>query len=192
MQSQIEQLKRKQPKQKLGLFFFTTWIGVSMLMAGGSVLAAIDEEIKSIEELDGKERMEWIAELISRGDRYKELKNFDLANAMYERVFLLDAENLQASKRIDQLKKEMLEDGQLETGIVGGAYDAEIEARLKVYWREAQQLIRDRRWGRARFALEKLLMLDPLHEEASDWHKRLSEAIEEGREPDGLALDEAL
>ena len=144
--------------------------------------------VKVIEELDQEEKEELVEDLLARGDQYAAGKNFDVANEAYESVFLLDPNNKRASERIDFLKASILKEGRSETRLIGGAYDLEIEARVRVYWKQTQELMTNRRWGQARFTLEKLLLLDPLHKEAEHAHKLLKDAAVEGVEPDLVAL----
>ncbi len=138
------------------------------------------------EELSSEARQARIAKLLSDGDLYAEFKNYNLAAETYEEVFLLDSKNVEASKRIDILKERMLREGKKETGIVGGVYDVEITARVETYWKQVQEMIQKKEWGSARFTLEKLLLLNPVHEQASALYKKLKQAALQGTDSEPL------
>ena len=153
---------------------FGSWL--LLLHSGDAVVSAdASEPLKIAEEMDEEEKREEIDRLLREGDRYKEMMNYNSANAVYEGVFRLDPNHVEASKRIDRLKEKMLQEGRSETGLVSGVYDTEIEARVRIYWNEVQELVAQERWGQARFTLEKLLLLDPLHEEGRELYERLKE-----------------
>jgi tetratricopeptide (TPR) repeat protein len=155
------------------------WIFLCLLTA---VLHPIDMMVfaeatahpKATEELTTPEKQGMIQELMAEGDRYSDEKNYNLANAAYESVFLLDPENQDASARIDRLKKRMLKEGKLETELVTRVYDSEIDARVRTYLSQAKEFIKTGRMGQARLALQKLLLINPLHEEAGKLYQTLS------------------
>ena len=137
---------------------------------------------KVLEELSPEEKREMITAFLKEGDQYFDAKDYDHANAAYERVFVLDPNHAGASRRIDRLKKQMLAEGKSETELVTRVYDAEIEARVHYYWTKAQTLVKEKKLGQARFTLEKILLLNPLHEEAQKLYKDLkSKTSLEGR-----------
>ena len=122
---------------------------------------------KTVEELNAGEKKLMIQKFLEEGDRYVVRKDYNRANATYERVFLLDHDNLDASKRIERLKKQMLKEGVLETELVSQVYDEEISGRVEEYLKLARILMEQEKWGEARFTLEKLLLIAPLHQEAN-------------------------
>lgn len=128
---------------------------------------------KVTEELTTAEKKEMIQELIAEGDRYFDGKEYNRAAAVYESVFLLEPEQPEASERIDRMKKQMLKEGKAETEVLGQVYDSEIELRTRFYWGRAQQLLRDGKTAQARLELEKLLLLNPLHEEGKKRYETL-------------------
>ena len=133
---------------------------------------------KLTEELKPSEKQGMIKELIAEGDRYSTEKNYNLASAAYESVFLLDPTNQNASDRIDRLKKRMMKEGKSETDLVGRVYDSEIDIRVRTYLKQAKEFIADGKPGQARLALQKLLLINPLHEEAEKLYEKLNQERE--------------
>jgi hypothetical protein len=134
---------------------------------------------KVTEELSDSEKQSMIRELLAEGDRYADEKNYNLANAAYESIFLLDHEHEGASERIDRLKKRMLKEGKSETDLVTRVYDSEIDMRVRTYLKQAKEFMETGRVGQSRLALQKLLLINPLHEEAEKLYKKLNEETEE-------------
>lgn len=128
-----------------------------------------------VEEMDRETKKNLMGELMMDGDRYLREKNYNLANASYESVFLLDPSNVEASNRIDRLKRHMVKEGRSETELVARIYDSEIDIRVREYLKQAKQLLEEEKWSQARFALQKLLLLNPLHEEAQKLYKSLEQ-----------------
>ena len=119
-----------------------------------------------------------IDDLLKQGDDYFKEKNYNLANASYESVFLLDPEHLGASKRIDVLKKQLLKEGKSETDLIGRVYDSEIEIRVSSYLKQAHEFIDSRKWAQARLAVQKALLMSPLNEEAKKLYHKIGEQLE--------------
>jgi tetratricopeptide (TPR) repeat protein len=164
-------------------------MGPRVIIGGSEALVFAEGRSQAplvVEELDHEEKRIWITALLEQGDDYRKINEFDLANATYEQVFQVDPNNREASQRIDQLKEQVLKQGRYETEIVDGTYDMEIQARVRVYWDRAQEFLAKKQWGRARFTLEKLLLLNPLHDEAAQIHKILGRASREGIDPEEL------
>ena len=131
----------------------------------------------SVEEMSKSEKHLRIDELLVEGDKHFEEKNYNLANATYESVFLLDPGNVKASQRIDRLKKQMLKEGKSETQLVTRVYDSEIDLRVREYIKQAKELVKEGKLGQARFVLQKLLLLDPLHEEAQKLYREVNRKL---------------
>jgi len=170
----------KQPfKQKkaqvLAWAFFSVIAMSSALLFLNTVAFGDPPSLKATrpDEMSAAERKTLIQQLLEDGDRYTREKNYNIANATYESVFLLDADNIEASKRIDRLKKHMAKEGKSETDLVGRIYDAEIDMRVREYLKEAKGLVQQKKINQARFKLKKLLLLNPLHEEAKKLYDQL-------------------
>ena len=143
--------------------------------------AAAETHSKLTEELTASEKQNMIRELMAEGDRYSEEKNYNLANAAYESIFLLDPTHQNASERIDRLKKRMMKEGKSETELVTRVYDSEIDIRVRAYLKQAKQFIAEGKLGQARLTLQKLLLINPLHEEAQKLYQKLNQELSEGR-----------
>ena len=130
------------------------------------------------EDLSADEKKAMIEQLFLEGDGYFEQKNYNLANASYESIFLLEPNNLEASKRIDRLKNHMLKEGRSETELVTRVYDSEIEERAHQYLERAKQLMAEQKWGQARFTLQKLILISPLHPEANKLYEELNKKLQ--------------
>lgn len=151
------------------------WVFLSLALAASllteaqaTVFASSPPSSSSVkDELTREERKTMIDQLLREGDQYLATKNYNLANQAYESVFLLEPNHAVASKRIDRLKKEMLGEGRSEAELVARVYDTELQERIGQYLERARELMAKGKWGQARFALQKLLLLNPLHEEAN-------------------------
>ena len=119
-----------------------------------------------------------IQELLAEGDRLTERKDYNLANATYESIFLIEPHHLETSKRIDRLKKIMVKEGVSETQLVTRVYDEEIDMRVRQYLTQAKNLMKQDKLAQARFNLQKLLLINPLHEEANKLYKKVNEQLE--------------
>ena len=155
--------------------FFLAFVLVQTLTPG--VVWAEDRDLetrKVVEELTESEKQEVIEELFNAGDEYVRHMEYDRANAAYEGVFLFDAEHIEASKRIDGLKKKMLSEGKEERKKMSAVYDAEIEVRVRLYWIKVEKYIAEGRLSRAKFTLEKILLIDPLDQRAKALYDQLT------------------
>lgn len=145
-----------------------------MLLAHESgLMAAKAPSAVEREEMTVKEKQEVIEQLLIEGEQYTKEKRYNLANASFESIFLLDPHHVKASERLDELKKQMINEGKYETQLVGQVYDAEIDIRVQAYLRQAQQLFAEGKRAQARFVLQKLLLIQPLHEEARKLYEEL-------------------
>ncbi|GEM_PF-5035734 len=132
-----------------------------------------------IEEMSATEKKSMIQELLSEGDKLVERKDYNQANATYETVFLIQPGNMDASKRIDHLKKIMMKEGVSETQLVTRIYDQEIDVRVGQYLSRAKEFIKQGKLAQARFNLQKLLLINPLHVEANKLYKRVNEQLKQ-------------
>ena len=156
------------------LVVFASLWGPIMLIAETSSSPVVTEEMSK------DEKRSVVQELLAEGDEYFNQKNYNLANATYESVFLLEPDNLEASQRIDRLKKQMLREGKSETQLVTRIYDSEIDLRVHEYLKQVKELVKEGKLGRARFTLQKLLLLDPLHEEAQKLYDEVNRKLTGG------------
>ena len=131
-----------------------------------------------VEEMSPEEKTKMVNQLIDEGDRLTKQKDYNVANATYESIFLIDAGNVEASKRIDQLKKIMVKEGVSETQLVTQVYDVEIDIRVKNYLKQAKDLMKQGKLAQARFNLQKLLLINPLHAEANKLYEQVNKKLE--------------
>jgi tetratricopeptide (TPR) repeat protein len=169
-------MKQNRCKIQAQAWIFLCLLAVIFRMAN---LTAASTDPKVTEELRASEKQSMIQELIAEGDRYLEEKNYNLANAAYESIFLLDPNHEGASERIDRLKKRMIKEGKSETDLVARVYDSEIDIRVRTYLERAKDHIKNGRISQARFALQKLLLINPLHEEAERLYQELNQKLQE-------------
>ena len=132
-----------------------------------------------VEELSKEEKETMIKQLLEEGDRFAQQKEYNLANASYESVFVIIPDHVEASKRIDQLKKVMMKEGVSETQLVTRIYDEEIEMRVKHYMTDAKEFMKRGKYAQARFNLQKLLLISPLDEEASKLYKEVNQRLDQ-------------
>ena len=130
-----------------------------------------------VDEMTDQEKKTMVEELLKEGDRLMEKKDYNLANATYESVFLIDSNRVEASKRIDQLKKKMVKEGVSETQLVTRIYDEEIDVRVKGYLVQAKVFMKQNKLAQARFNLQKALLINPLHGETNKLYKQVNEQL---------------
>lgn len=135
----------------------------------------IDQEIarhkeifatSAIEELTPQAKSDEVQTWLERGRYLLELKQYDEAVLAVEKVFLYDPENLRASQLIDEIKQQALKEGRHESLIQSQVFESEVEGRVQTYRNQARQWIREGRWGAAKLAVEKVLLLAPEDHEA--------------------------
>ncbi len=175
MQKSVRKQDQRRAQAKAWVFFMPVVMLVSVQM---SLLAATQEQSATIEEMSSEEKKDMVKEFLKEGDRLKDQKDYNLANAAYESVFLLEPENVEASKRIDRLKKIMVKEGVSETQLVTHVYDEEIGIRVKQYLNQSKEFIKRGKFAQARFTLQKLLLIDPLHKEGSKLYEEVNQKIQ--------------
>lgn len=169
-------IQKMKPESGTIQAFAWIFLCLAMILTSASdmlSLAAAMSDSKVIEELTPAEKQSMIQELMAEGDRYVDEKNYNLANAAYESIFLLDANHQGASERIDRLKKRMMKEGKSETDLVTRVYDSEIDMRVRTYLKQAKEFMENGKLGQARLALQKLLLINPLHDEAAKLYREL-------------------
>ena len=114
-----------------------------------------------LEELNSEQKSLQIKTWLERSRGFLEINQFEEAARAVEQVFLLDPDNLEASRLIDQIKDKATKEGHEEDLFLQDLYQKEINARMIRYGQQAENLIQQKKWGEARFVVEKILMLDP-------------------------------
>ena len=163
------------------VIFWLVWIIAQHLNLGNVLVASPPPSSSTIaEDLNSDEKREMIKQLLVEGDRQMAAKNYNMANAHFESVFLLDPAHVVASRRIDRLKKQMVKEGHQETELVARVYDSEMDERVRQYLMEAKQLLKGQKLAQARFKLQKLLLLNPLHGEANKLYHEVNRKLDGG------------
>lgn len=122
-------------------------------------------EINSPEEWSSPEKSRQIKTWLERSRGYLEKSQFDEALQEAEQVFRIEADHLEASRLVDEIKEKARGRGEEEGLFLQGVYQEEIKERVGRYAGEAEAHLRAGRWGAARMAAEKLLLLDPENRE---------------------------
>ena len=103
---------------------------------------------------------------LERGQSFLRLNQFDRAMLAAQQIFQLDPENLEASRLMDDIKAKARQKGVEEKMFLDHFYQQEINSRLELYLKQAEDLMQAKRWGSARMALEKIFILDSKNRKA--------------------------
>ena len=131
------------------------------------------ETTKLVGEYTDQERADAIKTWLERSQALLEIQEYDQAMLAAEKVFIFDPENIKASQLIDQIRKKAIEQGKGENLAIRRIYQAEIDARVYTYLDQAEEWINSGRWGAARLAIEKVLLLDPENRKALKLYKKV-------------------
>lgn len=112
---------------------------------------------------------------IERSRSFLDLGQYDEALLAAEQVFSLDPENPEASRLIDQIKEVARRDGKGENLFLQELYQEEIETRIAQYAEQAEAWLEAGRFGAARLAIGKILILDPENPEGRRLLAQLNE-----------------
>ena len=130
-------------------------------------------ETKAPEEFTLEEKQDAVKTWMERSDALVVAGEYEQALLAAERVFLYEPDHVGASQLIDRIKKEAREMGRAESLILQQRYKEEIDIRVERYREQAKEWMNNGRFGMARLAVEKILLLAPKDREAT----RLYEAI---------------
>lgn len=162
--------------QKGKIFEARKWAGEALALKpehleGQRLMAKIlDREIvreksfsrkDTLEELSSQEKREQVKTWLERAEGFLEAHQFDEALFATEQIFQLDSENPDASRLVDEIKERARKEEREEGLFVKNLYREEIHSRIQRYAREAEAALKEERWGAARLAVEKILLLDP-------------------------------
>ncbi len=127
------------------------------------------------EELTDTERQDAIKTGEERAKGFLRSRHYGEAADSAQEIFRYDPNNRTASKILDQVSQASHKEAQHEEALLRHVYRDELTERLETYRQEAHQFMDQEQWGRARFAVEKMLILAPSDSEA----KRLYTVINE-------------
>ncbi len=131
------------------------------------------EENKVVEEYSDEEMRAAVKTWLERANGLLDVGQFHQALLAAEKVFQYGADNIEATRVIDEIKKKAYKAGKGESLILKRMYDNEVQVRTDTYVEQARNWMREGRRGSARLALEKILLLDPTHSEAVKMYKEL-------------------
>ena len=106
-----------------------------------------------------------IKTLMERGNSLLEIGAYEEAAATIETIFQYDPNNAQASKLMDEIQGRAVKAGKQQISDHAEIVHTEVEGRVSLYKRQAKTWIAEHKWGAARLAVEKILMLQPEDEE---------------------------
>lgn len=116
---------------------------------------------QAVEEMGGGEKDAQVKTWLERSQALFARKQYDLALLAAEKVFIYDEDSRDASELIDKIKGQALKEGKADTLFLNKMYEQEISDRLGHYRNQAEGLVESGHYGQARFALEKILLLEP-------------------------------
>lgn len=128
---------------------------------------------QAIEEMDKDEKLDEIRSWLERSQTLFQANQYDLALFAAEKVFLYDAQNNEASELIDKIKGKALKEGKADTLFIHKMYKEEIAERLGRYRTQAEELFLQGQLGQARFAAEKVLLLEPQDPQALELFQKI-------------------
>ena len=110
---------------------------------------------------------------LERSEALLQIEQYDQALLAAEKVFLYDPDNHQASRLIDRIKKEGIKSGKGQIQSEKQARHEEVLDRVSSYRKQAEVWIESGKWGAAKLAVEKILLLVPEDPEALRLQERI-------------------
>lgn len=123
------------------------------------------------EELPKSAKDEETKTWLERGQVLMDLKRYDEAVLATEKVFSYDPGNLAASALMDKIRERAIREGKQELLVRHQMYKSESKERVRMYLDQAAVSIKSKRWGAARLATEKILLLEPDNKRALKMHR---------------------
>ncbi|MBI3306623.1 MAG: hypothetical protein HYZ84_02285 [Candidatus Omnitrophica bacterium] len=123
-------------------------------------------EPKAIEEFTKNEKLDEAKIWLDRSKTLLSIRQYGEALLAAEKVFLYDPENSEASRLIDEIKQKAHREGKSDLLFLKHNAEDEIRGRVETYRKQARQWVADGKWGAARLAVEKILLLVPEDKEA--------------------------
>ena len=123
-------------------------------------------ESKTPEEWSDEAREGQVKTLLERGKSLLEIGAYEEAVFTVESVFQYDPQNAEASALMDKIRNRAVKDGKRQISDRSEIVQSEVEGRVSLYKRQAKAWMTEDKWGAARLAVEKILMLRPEDDEA--------------------------
>jgi len=130
-------------------------------------------EDRPIEEYTPAQRSLEAKTWLERAEVLYQLREYDQALMAAEEVFVYDADSIRASELIDSIRKTAMADGKADSRFLKTMYSQETEERIRNYKEQAKLWIEKGRWGAARLAVEKTLLLAPEDREAQALYDKI-------------------
>lgn len=125
------------------------------------------------EELPRDAKQEEIRTWLERGKTLMELKRYEEALLATERVFAYDPQNMQASRLSDEIRSRAVKAGKQQMLIEREIYKEQVTEKVGSYTKKARFWINQNRWGAAKLAVDKTLLLQPFNKEALQLQKEI-------------------
>lgn len=123
--------------------------------------------LSGMAELSSREKQDVIQTLNERAEEYFQEGKYAEAAETVQEVFQYEPGNGRASKMLDKITGAQGKEVEREGGVLREMYRDEMTERMEMYRLEARRCIDHGRYGKARFALEKMLLLEPNDPEAN-------------------------
>ncbi len=123
-------------------------------------------DTKALEELDSDEKTLEAKTWLERSQGFLDAGQYEQAAWAAEKVFQFDPHNQKASQLLDRIKKDAWVYGKKQIDTGNNMIEDEVGDRVAIYRRQASQWMAERKWGAARFAVEKILLLLPEDKDA--------------------------
>ena len=143
---------------------------------------AQDREIPSpsthVEELSAKDKQIETERWLERAQSFASFHQYEQAILSAEKVFLYSPHNEKASRLIDEVQRQALDEGVNGANSLNQSAKNEAKERIAQYRSQALQWMKEKRYGGARLALDKILLLDPANNEALQLKKQMRNLLE--------------
>ena len=136
-------------------------------------------ETSTIEEFTDDEKSTEIETWLERSRFLFEVGRYDQALSAAEKVFLFDSQNGEASRLMDEIRSKAIQEGRHSALIHSELVQTEIKDRVERYQTQANEAFSEGRLGEARFAVDKLLLIDPENESGLLLRDRLREKLKQ-------------
>ncbi|MBI4972116.1 MAG: hypothetical protein HZC17_09875 [Candidatus Omnitrophica bacterium] len=138
-----------------------------------------EEKILALkDQMSSREKKDWMNRFVQEGDRLASFGLYDLAVDEYEKVFLFEPENAQASRRIDRIRKKFIKEETQSLKEEGRKVDEEVNRHSEIYLNQARELIQGKDFESAKKVLEHALELDKKNKEAKKLLKEVRGKLE--------------
>lgn len=121
----------------------------------------LSQQDEAPEELPADDKKLKVKTLLERSNTLLQMNLLKEANDTAEQALQLDPDNLEASRLLDTIKETAQKQGREESLFLQQLYEEETHSRIESYTEQAESWIAQKKWGAARIALEKVLVLDP-------------------------------